>query len=256
MSLAIHTENLDAARVTITSSADRAFDTQVRSLFQGDADELLKLRPFLAIVSNRSTRTMVAYTLSWVLKPPRGNRITHCQYKYPDAVADALPFRGNELRPGEQRIDAMGIELDCGGRTGKATEPFYLRQFAGWFEEFADIRELHIHFDAIIFADGEMIGPNESHLDREFSSYLGEKESCYRSILKALDSGHSITEAFRPIEVVLARDLMLDMQRKSLWDRQAAAETRDLRSRYGDEALAEILRKALRKEPFRIHRTT
>lgn len=256
MSLAIHTENLDAARVTLTSSADRAFDTQVRSLFHGDSDELLMLRPFLAIVSNRSTRTMVAYTLSWVLMPNRGIRVTHCQNKYPDAVAEAFPFRGNELRPGEQRIDPMGIELDCGSRTGKATEPFYLKQFAGWFAEFADVRELRIYFDAVIFADGEMIGANQSLLDAEFMAYLGEKQSCYRSILKAVDSGHSMTEAFRPLEAVLARDFELDMLRRNIWDRQAAAETRDLRSRYGDEALVEILRNALRKEPFQIHRTT
>jgi hypothetical protein len=119
MSLAIQVSNLEAERIAIASAADPGFDSEIRALFQGDSDELLKLKPFLAIISNGSTRTLVAYTLTWTLKQPRGSQITHVQSKYPDAVA-AAPVRGNEIRPGEKKIDPMSIELNCGRWAGKA----------------------------------------------------------------------------------------------------------------------------------------
>ena len=185
MALGIHVSNLEADAIAITSAADPGFDSEIRALFQGDSEELLKLKPFLVIISNGSTRTMVAYTLTWVLKQPGGSRITHVQSKYPDAVADAFPVRGNEIRPGEQKIDPMSIELDCGRWTGEATGPFYLKQFANWFNEYADATELHICFDAVIFDDGDLLGPNEARLEQDFLTYLNSKEDCYRSILKA-----------------------------------------------------------------------
>jgi hypothetical protein len=41
---------------------------------------------------------------------------------------------------------------------------------------------------------------------------------------------------------------------RTTWGRQAAAETRHLRLRCGGQTLPDILRNALRKEPFTIHR--
>jgi hypothetical protein len=74
MSLVIHVSNLAAERLTIASSADSGFDSEIRALFLGDSDELPKLKPSLIIISKGSTRTMVAYTLTWTLKQPRGSQ--------------------------------------------------------------------------------------------------------------------------------------------------------------------------------------
>jgi hypothetical protein len=49
----------------LISPTDPAFDAAARSLFRGNCDELLKLKPFLTIVSNRCDRTLVAYALAW-----------------------------------------------------------------------------------------------------------------------------------------------------------------------------------------------
>ena len=99
------------------------FDTTVRSLFRGNSDKLLKMKPFLAILSNHSDRTLVAYALKWEIARPAGRQITTEQHKYPDAVAPTAPRRGNEIRPGEQNIALMSIELNC-GRWGEATKNF------------------------------------------------------------------------------------------------------------------------------------
>jgi hypothetical protein len=255
MPLPIHVENLEEQGITITSTADPAFDADIRALFQGDSEELLKLKPFLVIISNGSARTMVAYTLTWVLRLPRGSQTGYSPARYPDAVADAFPYRGNEIRPGEQKIVPMGIELDCGRWTGKPTESFYLDQFIDWFKAFAEVTEVQVGFDAVIFDNGELIGPNKAHLDESFLTYLHANENWYRSVLEALDAGKSVDEAFLPIQAVLAADPQLDIDDpERFWRRQSTAGVRRLRLRYGDHALQDILRKAIRKEPFKIYR--
>jgi hypothetical protein len=75
-----------------------------RLLFRGNSDKLLKMKPFLTILSNHSDRTLVAYALKWEVARPAGKQITTEQHKYPDAVAPAAPRRGNEIRSGVARI--------------------------------------------------------------------------------------------------------------------------------------------------------
>jgi hypothetical protein len=136
------------AGVTLTSPLDATFDAAVRSLFKGNADELLKMKPFLAIVSNRADKTIVAYTVRWELTLSRGTHVIHSQFKYPDAVADTVPRRGNEIRSGEQRIVPMSVELNCGRFDRKATDEYYLRVFVCWLKEYKDTVELRIGLDA------------------------------------------------------------------------------------------------------------
>ena len=101
------------------------FDAAARSLFRGNCEELLKLKPFLTIVSNQCDRTLVAYALVWNLAQ-WGTGVMFDQRKYPDAVSPASPRRGNEIRPGERKITAMGIEIHGGLWGEQATEDFYL----------------------------------------------------------------------------------------------------------------------------------
>jgi hypothetical protein len=187
----------------LVSPAVPEFDAAVRSLFRGNSDELLKLKPFLTILSNRCDRTLVAYALKWEITQRAGKHLSTSQHKYPDAVAPAAPRRGNEIRPGEQKIVAMSIEIDCGRWGGQATEDFYLRQFIDWFTEYNDANALEISIDAAIFDDGEFIDPNKSKLDQHFGSYVNAKQDYYKIILEGLDSGMSLDEAFAPIEAVV-----------------------------------------------------
>lgn len=234
------------------------FDAAVHSLFRGNSDELLKLKPFLAILSNRCDRTLVAYAVKWEVAQHAGRRITTSQHKYPHAVAPAAPRRGNEIRPGEQKIVAMSIEIDCGLWGGQATEEFYLRRFIDWFTEYNDANALEISIDAAIFDDGEFLGPNKSKLDQHFRSYVDAKKDYYRIILQGLDSGKSLDDAFAPIEAVVkanAANPGLDSRDvRTMWKRVAAPEVRIWRLKHGDAAAPEIYRRALRTEPFVIRR--
>jgi hypothetical protein len=238
----------------LMSAADPAFDATVRSLFRGNSDELLKLKPFLAILSNCGDRTLVAYSMKWEVAQPSGTSTTTSQHKYPDAVGPAAPRRGNEIRPGEHKIVAMSIEIDCGRWGGEATEEFYLRQFIDWFAEYNDASALEIGIDAAIFDDGEFSGANQSELDQHFKAYVDAKQEYYRAILQALDSGKSLDEAFAPIEAVVKADAGnpgLDWRDvRAIWRRVAAPEVRIWRLKFGDTAVPGIYRDALRAEPF------
>lgn len=239
----------------LMSPADSEFDTTVRTLFKGNCNKLLKMKPFLTIVSNHSDRTLVAYALKWEVARASRRQITLDQHKYPDAVS-AAPRRGNEIRPGEQNIALMSIELNCGRFDGEATEDFYLRQFIGWFKEYKDARDLEISIDAAIFEDGAFFGPNKSELDQHFRAYVDAKQDYYRMIVQALNSGMSLDDAFAPVEAVLKGNIANpDLHSENvgtMWRRIAASEVRSWRTRYGNEAAPEIYRRALRSEPFEI----
>ena len=167
-------------------------------------------------------------------------------------------MRGNEIRPGEQGLIAEGMEIHCGRWNEKPTEDFYLRQFAEAFERFVNATEVRISLDAVIVDDGELIGPDESQLGDHFAAYVKAKQDIYRSLVQSLDSGQSMDEAFRPIEATIAvtcADPRLPVDNPfAIWPRQAAGEARGWRKRYGDADLHNILRRALRKDPFVIRR--
>jgi hypothetical protein len=78
-----------------------------------EARPTIHMTPLIRL-SNQSGHTMVAYTLRWEVMRNGQREITFCQAKYPDAVAAAVPVRGNEVRAGERIICGMSIELDCG----------------------------------------------------------------------------------------------------------------------------------------------
>jgi hypothetical protein len=240
----------------LMSPAAPEFDAAARSLFTGNSNELLKLKPFLTILSNRCERTLVAYALKWEVALHAERRITTSQHKYPDAVVPGAPRRGNEIRPGEQKIVAMSIELDCGRWGGEATQEFYLSQFINWFTQYNDANALEISIDAAIFDDGEFIGPNKSDLVLDFKSYVDAKQDYYRMILQGLDSGMSFDEAFAPVEAVVKANAVnpgLDSRDvRTMWKRIAAPEVRMWRLKYGDDGAAEIYRRAVRTEPFMI----
>jgi hypothetical protein len=259
MHASIHVTSWKTEGITLTSPADPEFDSLARSLFRGNSEELLKLKPFLVIISNNSGRTLVAYTLCWEVRMPDGRPfVTRSQHKYPDAVAGSIPMWGNEIRPGEQGLIAEGVEIYCGRWNEKPTEDFCLRQFAEAFERFVNATEMRIGLDAVVFDDGELIGPDISKLNEHFAAYLQAKQDLYCSLLQSLDSGQSMDQAFRPIEAVItAPTTGLRVPHENplaFWSRQAAAELRVWRKQHGDAALPDIVRRFIRKEPFVVQR--
>ena len=252
----IQVKGLESDGIMLMSCTDSAFDAAVKSWFAGNVAELLALKPLLVCLSNQSGRTMVAYTLRWEIMRNGQREITFSQAKYPDAVAAAVPVRGNEVRAGERIICGMSIELDSGQWTGQATEEFYLRQFAAWSREYDNAASLSISLDAVIFEDGELIGPDESRLRDDFAAYVSAKQDLYHSLVNGLDSGRSMAEVFHPVEEEM-RTYPYDRLRRdplALYQRLAIEHVSTWRQKHEDGTLSNALRAAIRKEPFVIRR--
>lgn len=256
MNLEIQVTGLDAKGITLVSPVNANFDSLIRSLFKGNSNELLKLKPFMTVIRNSSAHTVVAYTTAWTMRKHGRTSINYSQHKYPDAVARTAPDRRDEIRPGELRIDVMSVELESGEWGHEATDAFYLRQFANWSaEEKTGMTELRIELDAVIFDDGLLIGPDRSRLRDHFAAYLKAKQDLYRKIVEALDSGHSVEKAFRPVTLTLSSRPDPDPGDEfAIYPHLAAEDAALWRRRYGDQAVQKILKQALRKEPFVIRR--
>jgi hypothetical protein len=253
MTTDIQLRGLESEGIFLISPSAPEFDSLVQSLFKGSADLLLKLKPFMTIVSNHSDRTIVAFTLKWTTG--HGRHITFSQRKYPDAVTGLVVARDNEILPGEQRIVPKGIEIHSGLGFGQATEDFYLDQFVNMFaaESKATLR---IEVDAAILNDGTLLGPDESDLATHFAVYFKAKQDLYLSIIDLLDKGSSLKEAFRPLNSALAKKFALEDHRNgfSIYPVLAAQDTGRWRQRYGDAPIS-LMRQAITKEPFAVMRT-
>jgi hypothetical protein len=253
MAPTVQTCGLKTEGIEVLSPVDPSFNSTTRSLFRGDVDELLRLKLFITVVLNSSARTIVAFTLTWTMTNDRGTEIEHSQHKYPDALT-AIPGRGNEIHPGEQRIVPRGIEINCGLWGNEPTENFYLRQFAEWASNDADAKELRIEIDAAILDDGTLLGSDKSDLATDFAAYLGAKQDLYREIVDALDRGSSWQEAFRSVDAILSTKPRPDVH-NPLWiyPRLAAEDANRWREAYG-EGSVDLFRRAVRREPFVITR--
>jgi hypothetical protein len=109
------------------------------------------------------------------------------------------------LQPGQRRIEAYGLVVH-----GWSQWDEYFDQFLGQFVEqkdalLADGVDLHIELNAVIFADGTLIGADDDSALRDlFSGYVQAKQNWYRGIIEALNAGESVADSFAPVERFLA----------------------------------------------------
>jgi hypothetical protein len=81
-----------------------------------------------------------------------------------------------------------------------------------------------------------------------FAAYLKAKQDLYRSIAENIESGKSLDDAFHPFEGPPMPSNL------DLYQGLAKQEARALRRKLGDQAIYETITKAIRKQPFVIHR--
>ena len=107
------------------------------------------------------------------------------------------------------------------------------------------------------------MGPDDgSQLTELFSTYVQAKQEWYRGIIRALDKGQSVDQAFSPVRVLLEERLReiragkiprhID-DPKAIWIGEAAAEAARWRRKFTDEELPQLLKTAIWLEPFEIH---
>jgi hypothetical protein len=242
--------DFDRHGVTLTSAADPDFDARAQAILAGHAAPALDLKPYLAIVTNRNPRTVVAYSVSWTASlRNESSEISYTQCQFPDAVAGTSNglsvLQGREIQTGEERLVGMGFEVWPAEYVDSYRD--FGRQAA---EHLGEVKNLRIALDAVIFDDGMLLGPDESHLAEHFIAFVHAKQSLYRDIVVGLENGEGTEDVFAPLRQTLsARHQPANLIGPlAAYRRAAAAEV----LRFHDRIVLEVFRRALRREPFTI----
>jgi len=167
------------------------------------------------------------------------------------------------LPPGAKRVETASVVI----HSYALDDPYY-DQFLDQFivekdQMLTNAEELLIELDAVIFADGRLIGHDrDGWLTDLFADYVSQKQAWYREILSRLEAGASVEEAYAPIRAFQEQQSVrrrsgrpLDRAEVQLWKTQSAADALRWRRKFTDAELPHLLRSSIRLEPFVIRRT-
>ena len=242
------------------SPDDPSFDGIARTLLGAAASgPALKLKPFLVVLANRSHATVVAYQIVWKITYTDTHEKTIAQdFNYPDGVI-AIPSRAGDLpfAPEEQRLIGREFQLDPSW-ADETVLGVLLQAIQDQEAEMPRVERLDINLDAALFVDGLLVGPDVHGLSKRFAVYVDEKEKWIRQVVSDWDAGRSIDEAFETMSELKGQPFRMYPGPRAdvpaFYRRQTAAEIFGVRKRIGDAAVPSVFRKAIRTEPFAIHR--
>jgi hypothetical protein len=264
MSLSIRASGLNAYGLELLSPTRPEFDALARPLIgERIADAALRLKPMLVIVSNENVQTVVSLSLVWHVVHRDGTTGRYWSHtSFPDVICGDVSQDPAGLKTGERRIEAYGLVIHGWSQWGE-----YHDQVLGHFVEqkdalLADAVDLHVELNAVIFADGTLIGADdESALRDLFSAYVRAKQDWYRGIIEALNAGQSVADSFAPVDRFLADRTnrlraghFIEEKPGDLWTHQAAAEAKSWHRRHADKDIPPLLKQAIRLDPFIIRR--
>jgi hypothetical protein len=264
MELPIRVKAFDEHGIRIIPPTDTHFDELARPLIGRVADIGLRLKPMLMIVSNESPHTIVSYSKTWTALYAGGRTsVIRGHTSFPETVCgDILIAPDPEaLPPRAKRIETASLVIQSYAQS----EPYY-DQFLDQFivekdQMLKNAEELWIELDAVIFADGSLIGNDQyGWLSDLFSEYVAQKQAWYREILSRLEAGAAVEDAYAPIREFqeqrnVRRGRPLGRAELQLWKTQAAGDAQRWRRKFTDAELPHLLRSSIRLEPFVIRRT-
>jgi hypothetical protein len=266
MPLALSVNGLDDEGVRLISPASPDFDDLARPLMGERVAHIgLQLKPMLVIVTNDSPHTIVSMSVVWHVTHEGGRTSRFWGHaSFPESVCgDVLISHDPEaIPPGSRRLEANGLVLHGYGSFDEYYDQFLPQFVDRKNEDLADGTALQIDLNAVIFADGTLIGPDdESRLADLFSTYVRAKQDWYRGIIDGLDAGQSVEDAFGAVRTFLEQSSERHAGMAShfsdpqaIWKQQSAAEAASWRRRFKDEEIPGLLRAAIRLTPFVIHR--
>jgi hypothetical protein len=258
MNCQIEIKGSDADGVMLISPANPEFDSRVYSVLPEGARVALELKPWIVIVSNGSSRVVVAYSITfWSTFKSGESRRNSVHFKYPDAVANTAAdartssvaidsgvalqarLRGREIRPGKQRVIGAGFEL-----RPDADVVTWRDSYIEMSETPKDLTSLQIELDAIIFDDGLLLGPDHGGLAEQFAEYVAAKQHVYRSMIERIDGSGVADDIFAPLREAVAR------HSENPVASEIAAEALGLQH----NIMRDVFQQVLRPEPFIIRR--
>jgi hypothetical protein len=230
---------------------DPGFDARVDLILKSSVPAIRALKPFLVVISNQSRRTIVAYGVNFVVA---GAQSVAAQFKYPAAVyrtQTAVLPRGREILPGEERVVGPYFEID----PAYMFKEEWLRTFAKWQTDtpFKGATGLRVDLDAVIFDDGEVVGPDASGLEQEFASYFKATQEFFGRISDSLRSGSSVSGAFGVVDAT-RNTPPKDFAVVGVYRILAADDANILRKTFDDQAIRKLFEQLRAPTSFVVHR--
>jgi hypothetical protein len=124
-------------------------------------------------------------------------------------------------------------------------------------EHYKNATQVEMGLDAVIFDDGELVGPDHGHLEQHFSVYVNANQSLYKKIVDDTNTGSSIDDVFSKLK---AAAVGANMRHGTpgwgfhIYNELAAQEAISWRREHGDTPLIAHFKNALRVTPFVIRR--
>jgi hypothetical protein len=257
--IVMHTAGLESAGLILTGADSPDFDDILHDVAPDLYNELLEAKPFVVVVSNISSHTVVAYSVCFrITHMTIGGLERHVHFVFPDAVAgmsaNANPLpRGREVLPGQKRVVGFGVEF-CPD-SDRSTVGYSLQAVANLAP---DPKELDIQLEAALFENGVMVSPDsmsprDLSLRDDFMGRLEADQKLYQLLVSHLDAGMSVDEAFRAETDLPPPKGRVERPEYQL--RQSIATARRCRQIFGDKAIGDVLRQAVRATPFVVRST-
>src|SRR6478735_6325160 len=249
--------DLPEVGISLASPLMTGFDDRVGAIVPAWRSQALALTPFVAILSNLSTRTVVAYCIAFESADESGrSRQNLVHFNYPNAVAGTAPDptglpRGREIRPGEERVVGLRFEIN------PSVDNAWLDEFARQQSDLAKgLRSLAVEVDAAVFDDGVVVGRDTSGLQQAFEMYVQATQGLYQSVLRELNTGQTISAIFGSIRASMRQNREKSFNnpddREAVYAVQAAGDALQVRARIGDDKVKEVFERALRRVPFTV----
>jgi hypothetical protein len=251
----------EADGVRLISPSDGGFAALLETLAApGWAQTLREAAPAIVIAANETAHTIVALSTRFSVAGGTHQGDSSVFFVAPDAIAateldyDRASSKG--VPPGGHQM--IGFDFAVPDRTyatafAQDESDFYDPQVRNWIQstakELASARAVHVTFDAVIFDDGRLLGDPTSNLAAHFSALVQARQDTYRSVLQSLDAGEHTVDV---VKRLWSSDEPAEPDLNREW--HATNEARNtiemLLSHYGEDALADVLRRAILPQPF------
>ena len=253
----------DGVRLIPLSAGE--FDALIETLAApGWAPTLRQSAPSIVIVANETSRTIVAFSTRFSITcgPHRGANTVF--FVAPDAIAATGLDYGRAsspgILPGERKMIGFGFEVPDRTYYSKFTQEdsdFYDPQVRDWIRatasELESAHSVHVTLDAVIFDDGRLLGDPTCSLVPHFDALVRARQNTYSAVLQSLDAGERVDNV---VNRLWSDDEPADEELSTEW--YAKNEARNivamLRHNYGEDALADVLPRALLRQPFIIRK--
>ncbi len=237
--------------------------------FQAAADNLLnpvlrqKLRQvtdYAVVLRNYSPKTIVGYSVSWLIRDKAGTRRTvDTAAVAPGAFLDGKKLRVDPIKEGytvvaRGRARLLLPEINIGPEPVPPQVPDDVH-IARLYTGFREADKVSVRLDAVIFEDGGFVGIDTEHLISEVQQTVDGQYDVDSTIITEQEAGASIDEIIEKVKAMLpagGNDSASDTRARI---RALFAEEflRNVRTIGSDMALKIVIRRAYRNKPT-LHR--